>query len=41
MRLTLAACLLAVTSLFPLTVAASEPHVLETEGAAIRMSVLG
>lgn len=41
MRLTLAACLLAVTSLFPLTAAASEPHVLETEGAAIRMSVLG
>ncbi len=41
MRLIFAACLLATASLLPIPAAASEPHVFETEGAAIRLSVLG
>lgn len=41
MRLTLTACLLATLSFLPVAASAVEPHVLTTEGAAIRLTVLG
>ncbi len=41
MRLPLTACLFAAINLSPIAVSAFEPHVLETEAAQIRLSVLG